>query len=892
MTGTDLDGASWIARPVQPSERVIRQIRATRVDWAEPGHWLGQTFRAEGPVVAVSVTLTGPRDAADPYRADVRCTVALETASGEVVAERLLDGPQLVWDYFFTMVEVSPPAPPGDYVVVLRSERETIGWSTADAAHIGPDDGVSPLPVVGTALADGRPVDGVRMLGVETLPAPNPLFRRVVELDAPPRSATLSATVLGTGVIRVNGSRVGEEMLEPAVTDYDATVLFRSWDVTHLLRSGANELLLEAGRERYSARGGDMWGWHLAPWHREPVALARLDLIAQDGSATSVVTDGTWLTAPGPVRAERLFSGEDWVISATAPEWTGAAVVEPPAGVLRRSTALPVVALAPVAPPVVERLDAGRTVYDFCQVMVGRVRCRVTGGPGGSVRVISGEQRGPDGTVVCDNWLVAGEAQVDTITLETSVDGLVWEPQFGYRGFRWMQVETDGDVVVEEVRAIPLYTPLERVGELSTDEPVLEWIDTATARTFRNNMHGIPTDTPIYEKNGWTADAHLATEGLLHHFDLRAPIGKWIDDHVDAQSAEGDVPQIIPTSGWGRASDPTWSSSAVLIPWYLYREHGDLQILTRAAPMIRRWADRILSQLDDGLWLRRTWGDWLAPGHGVGPEGMAPIGTIMTVTSLQHTAAVLRELGNPDAAHYADAASRTAEAYHAAYFQPEEGVYAVRGVGYRQVLNILPLAFGVVPQPHVASVRAGLISDLENRTDGHLDCGAVGVRHLLGVLSDAGRDDLAITVLTRRTRPGWGAWSRDGETTLLESWDVDARSRNHYFLGSVSAWIQQRVGGLRLTEPGWRRFEVAPVEDHRVTRARIRHRTPLGDAGVSWERGAGGWRFEVTVPDGALAQLRCSSGEQELSAGHHVVRLPAGALSARPAGVAGQRTSR
>jgi alpha-L-rhamnosidase len=148
------------------------------------------------------------------------------------------------------------------------------------------------------------------------------------------------------------------------------------------------------------------------------------------------------------------------------------------------------------------------------------------------------------------------------------------------------------------------------------------------------------------------------------------------------------------------------------------------------------------------------------------------------------------------------------------------------------------------------------------------------VRHLLGVLSDAGRDDLAITVLTRRTRPGWGAWSRDGETTLLESWDVDARSRNHYFLGSVSAWIQQRVGGLRLTEPGWRRFEVAPVEDHRVTRARIRHRTPLGDAGVSWERGAGGWRFEVTVPDGALAQLRCSSGEQELSAGHHVIRLP------------------
>ena len=105
---------------------------------------------------------------------------------------------------------------------------------------------------------------------------------------------------------------------------------------------------------------------------------------------------------------------------------------------------------------------------------------------------------------------------------------------------------------------------------------MIEWINTATGRTFRNNLHGIPTDTPIYEKNGWTADAHLATEGLLHHFDLRTAFGKWIDDHIDAQAPDGSVPQIIPTPGWGRASDPTWSSSAVLIPWYLYREYGDL----------------------------------------------------------------------------------------------------------------------------------------------------------------------------------------------------------------------------------------------------------------------------------------------------------------------------
>lgn len=195
--------------------------------------------------------------------------------------------------------------------------------------------------------------------------------------------------------------------------------------------------------------------------------------------------------------------------------------------------------------------------------------------------------------------------------------------------------------------------------------------------------------------------------------------------------------------------------------------------------MISRFADDVLSKLDDGIWRRRTWGDWLSPGHMVGPEGMAPIGTAMTVTMLRHAAAILKELGLESAASYEAAAVRVAHAYHTTWFDPGSGRYAVDGIGHRQVLDVLPLAFDIVPDEHVDSVRRGLIEDLEVRTHGHLDCGAVGVRHLLSVLSAAGRDDLAISVLTARTRPGWGAWFAAGESTLLESWDVDARSRNH-----------------------------------------------------------------------------------------------------------------
>ncbi|HET7724677.1 MAG TPA: family 78 glycoside hydrolase catalytic domain, partial [Propionibacteriaceae bacterium] len=750
MTDHPFGDAQWISRAVPASQRISRETRRDRIDWAPPGGEITQSFTVDGQIRSVGADIAGPLSDA-PFEEDVRFTLTVESDDGRTVAQRLVEGPQIVWDWFGQFVDVTPAAPPGTYRLVLRPERGTIGWHTSDQASTQPDDGVSPLPVVGEATIDGSPVPGTRLIAVDTEPAPNPVFRTSFTVGPELRSARLHASVLGCGFVRLNGRRVSEEDVDLPVTDYDKTVLYRSYDVSHLLRPGANEVVVEAGRDRYSARGGDVWGWNVAGWHREPSTVVRLALEYADATTADVVSGPGWEAAPGPV-VEKFFQGEAWTVGAEPSAWSPALVVAAPRGRLRAAQHAPVRRLASVPAVTVRSIDAHTRVFDMGQVMTGRIHCVVTGGPAAFVEVVSGEQLHEDGTVLCENRLAAGAAQVDTLRLDRVVKDLEWEPQFGYRGFRWVQVRTEGDVQVEQVRAVPVYTPLDVTGDFACSNPVVEWIDGALARTFRNNLHGIPTDTPIYEKNGWTADAHLATEALLHHADLRASFMKWMDDHVDAQSDDGAVPQIIPTPGWGRASDPAWSASAVLIPWYLYQEYGDPAILERYAPMIRRFADDIAGRLDAGLWRERSWGDWLAPGYRVGPEGMAPIGTLMAVTVLQHTAAVLAAIEQP-AGTYVGAAAACAKAYHDTYFEPAQGAYGIRGLSYRQSLNILPLAFGIVPEEHIGSVRSSLVDDLEHRTGGHLDCGAVGVRHLLDVLSAAGRYDLALTVLTTPTRP-------------------------------------------------------------------------------------------------------------------------------------------
>ncbi|MET7335360.1 family 78 glycoside hydrolase catalytic domain [Nonomuraea sp. NPDC005650] len=859
--------ATWIGHRAPPGRRIVRSITSDHVAWADSGHWLGQTFTADGPITAVTADLVA--ELGD----DVVGRLELCTLDGEVLAERELFGGPFPWDRFAHYLELDPAPPAGEYLLRVHAERGRIGWrSHTRPPHHEADDGLSPLPVLGTALRDGDVEHVVRAIGVETHPAANPIFRTSFTVTGQVRQARLHAVGLGYGIFRINDEAVTDDVLDPAPTAYDRTILYRSHDVTHLLRIGTNTITAALGRGFYSARGASTWAWNLAPWHREPVLLAQLEYLDEAGTRHVVHSDPTWQAAAGPVVSELLYTGEHHD-RLDSPSWEQAIAATPPGGVLRPAPLPPIRRFAPVEPVTGHDISETTTVHDFGTVMAGHITCTLRGQPGAQIIVTYGEHLAADGSVHCDNVLAAGAAQVDRYVLASSEE-VTWQPQFTYKGFRYVGIETVGPVAVHDVTAVPLHTDVRKIGRFECGNELLTWIDRATGRTFLNNLHGIPTDTPIYEKNGWTADAHLATEAVLHHFDMRTTLGKWLDDHVDAQAGDGTVPQIVPTPGWGYGPDPAWSASMVLIPWNLYWEYGDLAILDRYVEPICKYVDRMLDLSGDGVWPLHSWGDWLSPGHQFAPEGPAPTATMMLHHVITRAAAICRELGiEAKASRYEQAAQTIASAYHETFFDRRTGTYRCPNVGYRQTMNVLPLAFGTVPAEHAAKVAQGLFDDIELRTGGHLDCGAIGVKYLLPVLSDHGRDDLAITVATQKTRPGWGVWWRAGAQTLLESWDETARSHDHYFLGSVAAWIQQRIAGFRATTPGWASFEVRPVMDDRITWARIAHSTMRGEAMIDWRRTGTAWEVELHVPAGATATL-ILPGEpgRQLTTGSHRLR--------------------
>jgi alpha-L-rhamnosidase len=850
---------------------------------------LAQPFVCEGQLTGVNIDLRfkperdpfqrAGLDAISGLNADSRvtapgrplCRVRLLDHAGSVLTELAVDD-DAFFQRFSVLLALPAPLAAGRFAVELTARQE-VGWSRGLVAEPC-DPEIAPLSLVRPYLRDGQAQTGVLALGAQVRPAPNPEFSKVFDLDEAPAAARLHATGLGYATWWINGHRVGDGALEPAPTQYDKRVDVSVFDVAELLRAGSNEIIARTGRGFWGAHGSDVWGWSLAPWTAEPMVWAHLEVGGQRGGAV-IGTDGSWLTRASDITSEMLYTGVVQEVGGPEGSWEPALEVAGPQGRLCLASAPPDIPREPV-PPVKARLVGDSTVFDFGRVLTGVVEFRVTGAGPGEVRVKYGETADAEGHAVCDNAYASGEAQVDQVVVRGPVD-LTWRPEFTYKGFRHAELTLTGNVAVSGVRAVPYVAEIARAGSFECDQPLLQWIDTATCATVLNCVHGLPVDTPTYEKNGWT-DVHLVAEAALLSLDLRPLLTKWLDDYVDAQDAVGAVPVIVPTPGWGRWLDPAWSGSMVLIPYALYFEHGDTGIIGRYLDPMRRYLDHVLELASETgwLWARLSHGDWLPPGGAL--EGPTPVATMMLTLLADRLAQMCAAVGlDGVAAGYRSARQAVMGAYHKRYFDDASGTYRIAGAPYRQVMNALPLVFGTVPLKERARVASGLATDVEQRTQGHLNCGSIGVKYLLPALSESGRFDLALTIATQQTRPSWAPWAKTGDGTLWESFDADARSRSHFFLGSVSSWIRQAVGGLRGTAPGWRQACLSPPDDARVTRAKTTHVTGHGLIEFAWERTAAEWRVRASIPPGTEAVLALPSASAEaLAPGTHSIKTPLG----------------
>ncbi len=289
------------------------------------------------------------------------------------------------------------------------TSSEKVYWQVRVWDEAGRASGWSPVSSWFTGILDKHDwrADWIGSPPTEK-PTDSLLLRREFQTRAGLKQAVIHVTGLGQYELSVNGRKVGNDLLTPGWTDYRKTVLYDTYDVTPLLKTGVNAagILLGNGMDNVHGPRYTKFINSLGPQR----ALAQIQLLYADGSKEILGTDNRWSASPGPITYSSVYGGEDfdfrrlpkgWDEPLFAGRWPAAQKTSGPGGELRgiAFAAPPIRAFEVLKPKKVYPVRQGVETFDLGQNASIMVRLTASGPRGSIVRIIPAELLKPDRSV-------------------------------------------------------------------------------------------------------------------------------------------------------------------------------------------------------------------------------------------------------------------------------------------------------------------------------------------------------------------------------------------------------------------------------------------------------------------------------------------------------------
>lgn len=753
------------------------------------------------------------------------------------------------------------------------------------------------------AFADQKVSDAVKQVIPES---GSPLFRHEFKLEKGVRRARLFVAGLGLYELRLNGKKVGQNVLVPSKTNFRNRVLYDTYDVTSELNSGINALGIMLGNGWFNGQK-KYWGWQMQ-WYGSPRVVLQLEIDYSDGSHSRVVTNGSWKASWSPITFNCLFDGEHYdarkeqvgwdTAGFDDKNWSLAHVVPSPGGKMASSLHEAGRITQLITPVSVHEVRPDTFVFDLGQNIAGWVRLKVEGPAGTEVKLRFAEQIYPNGKINPSSSRAA--LQEDRYILKGS-GAEVYEPRFTYHGFQYIEVTGfPGKPGLQALEGCFVQAAVSPAGEFTCSNDLINHIHLCTVQSQRCNIQmGVPTDdTQRPERQGWGADALMTAQEAMLNMNVSRVYAKWFRDYRDQQDPLGRIGYIVPRPGGGE--DLVWTSAFVIMPWYQFIHYGDTAVLDENYTAILRYMNYLASQGRSDIQPKETgsnphfseyilkpylighlqqsqWGDHLSLAEGYKSRSGLPlsISTAFYYHDVQVMEKMARVLGKTDHAEtFHLLAGEIRKAFNDKFLNLREGYYDDRS----QSAQTWPLFFGLVPEDSQKQVLNTLLKDIVDLHDGHLTTGYMGTKYLLDLLTEKGREDLVWNMALKTDFPGWGYSLRDGRTTITEKW-TDGGSQNHVVLGAaIDPWFFTTLAGIRADErfPGYKKFSVKPyIPDHDLDWVNAAVHTLHGTISSSWQKRSDGLNLNIRVPANTTATvfLPVSPGAVIREGGKPVVKV-------------------
>lgn len=702
-------------------------------------------------------------------------------------------------------------------------------------------------------------------------------LRKGIDLKKPVKSAKVYIMGMGLYEFYINGNKIGDQVLAPVPTDYTKNVKYNVFDVTSQLKEGKNMLGTILGNGRFFAMRQDYKPYKIKSFGFPKMAL-QLFVEYTDGTKDIIRTDDTWkLTTDGPILSNNEYDGEEYdarkemkgwaTTNFDDKTWLNARYVQEPGGFYEAQMSPNMKIMGEVKPISIKATAKGTYILDMGQNMVGWLQLKVKGKSGDKITMKFAESVQEDGSLYIANLR---DAKTTDIYMLKGEGEEIWEPRFIYHGFRFVEISGfPTKPTLDNFLGKVVYDDIKTTGTFESSDATMNQIFKNAWWGISGNYKGMPIDCPQRnERQPWLGDRTTGAYGESFLFDNQTLYAKWLDDIKYSQTQDGGLPDVAPAFWRYYGDNVTWPGTYITVGDMLYQQFGDAEVIKKQYPSMKKWMVYMEENyLKDDLMDKDKYGDWCVP-----PESLELIrskdlarltdGQLLSSAFYYQLLNIMKKfakIANADAdiAHYDDLTTRIKKAFNAKFLNTEKNYYANNTV----TANVLPLAFGLVPENLIDKVFQNMVHEVEVTKNGHISTGVIGTQFLMRTLTNFGRGDLAYKLASNKTYPSWGYMVENGATTIWELWngntaDPTMNSQNHVMLlGDLLIWYYENMAGIKSNPetPGFKQIIMKPDFNAGLTYVNASYESIYGLIKSDWKKTKNTLEWKITIPANSSA---------------------------------------
>ncbi|HWS01538.1 MAG TPA: family 78 glycoside hydrolase catalytic domain, partial [Prolixibacteraceae bacterium] len=447
----------------------------------------------------------------------------------------------------------------------------------------------------------------------------------------------LHVNSLGYHEVYINGMKVGDGVLSPAVSQFNKRSLVITYEISSMVKKSRNDLVLWLGSGWYRDSLPGVTG-------NGPLVKAQLEKISGSKRQMILATDSTWLGRKSSY--SRVSSGSKHHLGGEAVDGTLAKydlLTENADGTGWSPVSVVSVPVHEVSPQMAEQnritetilpveirplsqdtflVDMGKNLTGWTEVHFSKLKksqeivLEYSDHLDESGKFVNQRQK--------DCYIASGEGSE------------VFKNKFNYHGYRYIRISNLKESPSSgSIKAYLIHTDYDLASDFECSDPELNKIHDMIFYTLRClSIGGDLVDCPQIERLGYGGDGNASTVTAQTMFNLAPMYANWMQAWADCIREDGSMPHTAPNP-FSAGGGPYWCGFIITASWNTYLNYGDSLILKKYYPTMQKWLGYVDKYSVNGLlkpWPEtayRSWflGDWATPA-GIDQKAEASVGLV------------------------------------------------------------------------------------------------------------------------------------------------------------------------------------------------------------------------------------------------------------------------